>query len=111
MKNINLIQGDTMATAMEYDVLREIVSDIDGIFFRVVEYDDNFECTNEEAKKDNEIVRRICRNILNNVEYQYIDYENVKNELVRIRDKYKDRPYSKKFAERTAKADKELGRG
>jgi hypothetical protein len=100
-----------MATAMEYDVLREIGSDILGIFSRVLEYDDKFECINEEEKKDREIVRRIYRNILNNVEYQYIDYENVKNELVRIRDKYKDRPDSKRTIELQKEADEELGRG
>jgi hypothetical protein len=94
-----------MATAMEYDVLREIGSDISGIFFRALEDDD------EEGQKDRKRVNKIYRDILNNVEYQFIDYENVKNELVRIRDKYKDRPYSKAFAKRTAEADKELGRG
>jgi len=93
-----------MATAMEYDVLREIVSDIDGIFSRVLEDDD------EEGQRDSKRVDEICLDVINNVEYQFIDYENVKNELVRIRDKYKNRPYSKSFAEITAKADKELGR-
>jgi hypothetical protein len=99
-----------MATAMEYDVLREIVSDIDGIFSRVLKYDNNFECINEEEREDSEIVDRICRDILNNVEYQYIDYENVKNELVRIRDKYKDRPDSKRTIELQKEADEEFER-
>jgi predicted HicB family RNase H-like nuclease len=100
-----------MATIEEYEVLREIVSDIDGIFFRVLEYDDNLECINEEEKKDNDRVDEICRDVINGIDQEFIDYESVKNELVKIRDKYKNRPYSKKFAERTAKADKELGRG
>ncbi|MDR0579812.1 MAG: hypothetical protein LBG21_04345 [Campylobacteraceae bacterium] len=50
-----------MVTTMEYDVLREIVSDIDGIFSRVVENDD------EKAKEDSKIVDMICRDILNNI--------------------------------------------
>ncbi|MDR0467254.1 MAG: hypothetical protein LBG67_00170 [Campylobacteraceae bacterium] len=92
-----------MATAMEYDVLREIVSDISGIFSRVLEEDD------EEGQKDLIKVRKI-RKILHNVEYQFIDYEGVAEVLVKIRDKYRNRPYSKEFIAECKEADEELGR-
>jgi len=94
-----------MATAMEYDVLREIAADCSGIFSRVLEDDD------EEGQKDRDKLRLIYRDILNQIEPKFIDYDGVLEELVRIRDKYKNRPLSKKVAERTAKADKILGRG
>ncbi|MDR0579182.1 MAG: hypothetical protein LBG21_01070 [Campylobacteraceae bacterium] len=93
-----------MATAMEYDVLREIGSEISGIFSRVLEDND------EEGQEDRKRVNEIYRDILNNVEYQYIDFNSVSEELCTIRDKYKNRPYSKKFAKLIAEEDKKFGR-
>jgi hypothetical protein len=75
-----------MATAMEYDVLREIAADISGIFFRVLEDDD------EEGQTDRKRVNEICREIINNIEYEFINYKDVKNELITIRDKYRSYP-------------------
>jgi hypothetical protein len=102
-----------MATIEEYEVLRDIVWDIGAIFSRVLEYDDNYEYiyANEEEKQDRERVNRISSDVINGIEQEFIDYESVKNELVKIRDKYKNRPYSKAFIADSEEADKELGRG
>jgi hypothetical protein len=96
------LKGEKMATAMEYDVLREIASDCSGIFSRVLEEDD------EEGQKDRDKLRLIYRDILNQIEPQFIDYDGVSGELVRIRDKYKKRPLSKKNIEMRARAKKEF---
>lgn len=92
-----------MVTTMEYDVLREIVSDIDGIFSRVVENDD------EKAKEDSKIVDMICRDILNNIrasihwlwKCKKWTYQNKRWE-------YKNRPYSKRTIQLQKEADEEF---